>query len=424
MAKKKAKKKSSKLPKKLPPPPLTKKPMSKTAIVLIISAGAVGILTLLLLVNSVLVGQGISFAKFDDGGSNQLQEINQQIIQQTCGNGIVEGTEECDNGGVCSANQLPCSPTKTTCGSPDHTCNMGGSLCNNDCTDIQVQIQPIEQVEVNVADPQQLPTVTPVGILNLAVVTYDLEGRFKDNFHVGEEFEVRVYISDTEDLYGANVIVDINGGAEFTETAWNGELFDLPVSMSRHASKIRWFYKDLGTVLSSLSGENKLLFTTRAKALVDGPTSIVFAVADLSTVNQGQFYPTEEKFADILILPPATCNDDIQNQDESDLDCGGICSPCTTGFACEVKSDCIDSESCVDSLCGSGSLLPPGAPQKDTDLLDGIAATFVEGNSCNVDNPCNPGDFCNANSQCEFTKLKRLAGMINAVKAWLGLTVQ
>ncbi|MFC1704835.1 hypothetical protein ACFLZ6_00730 [Nanoarchaeota archaeon] len=35
-----------------------------------------------------------------------------------------------------------------------------------------------------------------------------------------------------------------------------------------------------------------------------------------------------------------TCSDEIMNQDESDIDCGGSCSPCEDGLACETSDDC------------------------------------------------------------------------------------
>ncbi|MFC1685886.1 hypothetical protein ACFLZZ_02575 [Nanoarchaeota archaeon] len=45
------------------------------------------------------------------------------------------------------------------------------------------------------------------------------------------------------------------------------------------------------------------------------------------------------------------CNDGILNQDESDVDCGGIaCGPCSVGSVCYVSSDC-SSGSCVKGSC-------------------------------------------------------------------------
>jgi len=50
---------------------------------------------------------------------------------------------------------------------------------------------------------------------------------------------------------------------------------------------------------------------------------------------------------------PATCGDKVQNQDESDTDCGGVCSvskPCAVSAHCNAVSDCA-SYICTKSKC-------------------------------------------------------------------------
>jgi len=37
-----------------------------------------------------------------------------------------------------------------------------------------------------------------------------------------------------------------------------------------------------------------------------------------------------------------SCSDGIKNQDETDVDCGGSCDPCTDGKACETDDDCVN----------------------------------------------------------------------------------
>jgi len=52
----------------------------------------------------------------------------------------------------------------------------------------------------------------------------------------------------------------------------------------------------------------------------------------------------------------ATCSDGMRNQDESSVDCGGVCSDCGLGYACNSASDCV-SNTCVGGVCttaGSG----------------------------------------------------------------------
>ena len=50
-------------------------------------------------------------------------------------------------------------------------------------------------------------------------------------------------------------------------------------------------------------------------------------------------------------LVPVTCSDGIKNQNETDIDCGGlICSKCNNTMACKNNSDCI-SNSCENRTC-------------------------------------------------------------------------
>jgi len=46
----------------------------------------------------------------------------------------------------------------------------------------------------------------------------------------------------------------------------------------------------------------------------------------------------------------ATCVDEIKNQDESDIDCGGSCDFCEDGKSCSINNDCLND--CVMGICG------------------------------------------------------------------------
>ena len=48
--------------------------------------------------------------------------------------------------------------------------------------------------------------------------------------------------------------------------------------------------------------------------------------------------------------PAATCSDGIKNQNESATDCGGVCSKCVNGKTCNDNSDC-QSENCENGFC-------------------------------------------------------------------------
>lgn len=54
--------------------------------------------------------------------------------------------------------------------------------------------------------------------------------------------------------------------------------------------------------------------------------------------------------------PDPTCDDGVRNQGESDVDCGGPCSPCGLGDSCNVALDCESgicrARRCVEPVCG------------------------------------------------------------------------
>ena len=47
---------------------------------------------------------------------------------------------------------------------------------------------------------------------------------------------------------------------------------------------------------------------------------------------------------------PLACADEVRNGNETDIDCGGSCSPCKEGFRCRTSTDC-ESLTCDDRVC-------------------------------------------------------------------------
>ena len=99
--------------------------------------------------------------------------------------------------------------------------------------------------------------------------------------------------------------------------------------------------------------------------------------------------------------PMPTCDDNIQNQDETDVDCGGdICEPCADGLMCVMGSDC------QSTTCDNGVCVAPCLGDVDCDYLDGPCLQGI----CNIgiceQFPANPGgdctndEICMANGQC------------------------
>jgi hypothetical protein len=60
-----------------------------------------------------------------------------------------------------------------------------------------------------------------------------------------------------------------------------------------------------------------------------------------------------------IIVIPETCRDELENEDETDVDCGGPdCDPCGEDATCAEGADCesglCEDDACVASTCGDG----------------------------------------------------------------------
>jgi Lamin Tail Domain len=75
------------------------------------------------------------------------------------------------------------------------------------------------------------------------------------------------------------------------------------------------------------------------------------------------------------------CDDGASNGQESDVDCGGVCTGCAFGQACNGNSDCLSTNCAAGTcapLCGDNN--PQGAEQCDdgnVDAFDGCSATCL-----------------------------------------------
>jgi hypothetical protein len=89
------------------------------------------------------------------------------------------------------------------------------------------------------------------------------------------------------------------------------------------------------------------------------------------------------------LCAPALCDDGVKNGNESDIDCGGTCAPCTLEKNCVSSSDCAASLSCVVGEC---------RPTTCTDgKVDGDETAEDCGGSCVS---CEAGYVCSKDSDC------------------------
>ncbi|MGE0789279.1 MAG: hypothetical protein AB7S26_26635 [Sandaracinaceae bacterium] len=97
--------------------------------------------------------------------------------------------------------------------------------------------------------------------------------------------------------------------------------------------------------------------------------------------------------------PAASCSDGMRNQDESDVDCGGVC-----GATCTPTEMCGDNGDCTTNICMGGTCQPMAS------CTDGT----MNGSETDVDcggamcNPCDDGEACAANADC-------MSGFCNAM---------
>lgn len=91
-----------------------------------------------------------------------------------------------------------------------------------------------------------------------------------------------------------------------------------------------------------------------------------------------------------LQRPPAcpSCSDGVQNQNESDVDCGGPCPDCVDGKACSVDGDC-QSGWCKDGVCET--------PTCGDGFLNQDEASIDCGGHCP---PCSLGKSCGSDRDC------------------------
>src|SRR5262245_33697920 len=92
----------------------------------------------------------------------------------------------------------------------------------------------------------------------------------------------------------------------------------------------------------------------------------------------------------------SSCTDGVQNGAETDVDCGGACSPCADGKGCLRARDCA-SGSCNNNLCAaSGSCTDGMKSGTETDVdCGGGCPKCADGKGCAHGEDCQGGTCIN-----------------------------
>ncbi len=93
------------------------------------------------------------------------------------------------------------------------------------------------------------------------------------------------------------------------------------------------------------------------------------------------------------ICQPPTCSNGVQDPGETDVDCGGSCSPCADGLKCSIAQDC-QSKVCSNSTktCSSPTC---------TDAVQNGNETDIDCGGVTCTQRCVTGNKCSANSDCQ-----------------------
>ena len=89
-----------------------------------------------------------------------------------------------------------------------------------------------------------------------------------------------------------------------------------------------------------------------------------------------------------------TCSNNELDEDETDVDCGGSCDACEAGYACEADKDC-SSSNCLGGICQESTCddYIQNQGESDVDCGGNYCDACLEGYSCVYHRDCNSG-YC------------------------------
>ncbi|MDC0723464.1 hypothetical protein [Nannocystis bainbridge] len=119
------------------------------------------------------------------------------------------------------------------------------------------------------------------------------------------------------------------------------------------------------------------------------PTTSTSTTADETASSDSTLHPST---TEVTTEPAASCDDGTLNQDETDVDCGGSCSPCADGLQCTQDGDC-EIGSCVGGVCAAPSCedLVKNADETDVDCGGATCPACGDALACAEASDCASG---------------------------------
>jgi hypothetical protein len=105
---------------------------------------------------------------------------------------------------------------------------------------------------------------------------------------------------------------------------------------------------------------------------------------------------------------PSHCNDSVQDGDETDVDCGGSCSPCANNLKCLLGSDCQSGSCGLTHTCTPASCSDGIQNQGETDIDCGGPVCRTQSKLCGTGQGCTISADCQS-FDCNLVTHKCLA---------------
>ncbi|MGC4119969.1 MAG: choice-of-anchor D domain-containing protein [Myxococcales bacterium] len=111
----------------------------------------------------------------------------------------------------------------------------------------------------------------------------------------------------------------------------------------------------------------------------------------------------------------ATCTDHLKDGDETDVDCGGKCSPCAMGKGCATLADCEAGLACIEKVCSPCRTIAD-CPV-DQVCRDGICGACLSRDECGAERACLGGRCLSCPGEAAYNECGLCGG---APVPWVG----